>query len=116
MVNLIFLCLAICASAFFSGMETALISASHIQLKIWARHGKKSAKHALVLLQKPERFLTTTLVGTNVSVVSASFLMAFYLARHFSAFTITVISSIILLIFAHTSIASSSAQPGLGLR
>lgn len=99
MINLILFCVALVASAFFSGMETALISASRIQLKVWMRHNQKNARHAFQLLQTPERFLTTTLVGTNICVVTASFLMAIYLDAYMSGFAITAISSIIMLIF-----------------
>jgi CBS domain containing-hemolysin-like protein len=97
-INLVLLIVALAASAFFSGMETALISASRIQLKVWTRHNQKNARHALQLLQHPERFLTTTLVGTNIGVVTASFILAVYLEPHMSGFAITAISSVILLI------------------
>jgi putative hemolysin len=90
---------AVMASAFFSGAETALIAARRIKLEVWARRGVQGAKGALLYLQVPEQFLTTTLVGNNISIVAASSLLAFYLSPLFNGFVLTAISSLILLVF-----------------
>jgi len=73
--------------AFFSGSETAIISASEMRLKALADRGDSRAKLASQLLKRPERLLGTTLVGTNIAVVAgtslASVVVAFVLARSF---------------------------------
>ncbi len=56
--------------AFFTSSEIALISANRVRLRSWARKGRKGASFALRFLKKPERFLSTILVGTNVSMVA----------------------------------------------
>lgn len=55
---------------FFSGSEIALVHADKLKLHHLASRGQKGAQLALKLFQKPEVLLGTTLVGTNVSLVS----------------------------------------------
>jgi len=64
----IVLCLLL--EGFFSGSEIGVISADQIKLRHAAAKGSKGAKLALSMLQKPEWLLSTTLVGTNISVVT----------------------------------------------
>ena len=52
-------------AAFCSGSETAFSAAGKIQV---AARGRKGAR-ALWFMEKPSRYLATTLVGTNVGVV-----------------------------------------------
>ncbi len=91
--------MAVFFSALFSGSETALISASRIKLEVWVRRGVRKAKKAEDFLKKPENFLTTTLVGTNIAVVAASSMVAYYLENVMSGFAITAVSSFLLLFF-----------------
>ncbi len=56
----------------FSGSEIAFISSNRIRLQHCIRRGDKRAEQALKLVSNPERFLATTLVGTNISVVVSS--------------------------------------------
>lgn len=58
--------------AFFSGSETAIISANKMRLKALADRGDTRAKLASQLFKKPERLLGTTLVGTNISTIAAT--------------------------------------------
>lgn len=69
----IFLCVLF--EGFFSGSEIAIISVDKIKLRHLVSLGSKGAKQAQAMLQQPERFLGTTLVGTNISVVLASVLL-----------------------------------------
>lgn len=91
--------IALVFSAFFSGAETAMISARRMKLEVWLRRNKRGAKQAHRFLQRPERFLTTTLVGTNIAIVTASFIMAIYLEPYFNGFVIAALSSLFLLLF-----------------
>jgi len=90
---------ALSFSAFFSGSETALISANRFRLEVWVRRGVKRARQAFEFLEEPEHFLTTTLVGNNIAVVAASSLMAVFLDPYLNGFIITLVSSAFLLIF-----------------
>lgn len=66
---------------FFSGSETAIISANRAKLRLARSNGDPRAKLALALLRKSEKLLATTLVGTNVSVVTGTTLATWLIAR-----------------------------------
>jgi CBS domain containing-hemolysin-like protein len=55
---------------FFSGSEIALVHADKLRLRARAAKGDRGSRLALVLFQRPEVLLTTTLVGTNIAVVT----------------------------------------------
>jgi putative hemolysin len=65
---LILICLVM--EGFFSGSEIGVVSADQIKLRQEAAKGSRGAKLALHMLKKPEWLLATTLVGTNIAVVS----------------------------------------------
>jgi putative hemolysin len=67
--------LCVLFEGFFSGSEIAIISVDKIKLRHLVSLGSKGAKQAQKMLHQPERFLGTTLVGTNISVVLASVLL-----------------------------------------
>lgn len=97
MLNLVIAIVALLLSAFFSGSETALISARRIKLEVWTRQKRRGAQEAMNYLDFPERYLSTILVGNNIAVITASSIMAVYLEQVFSGVIITLISSVILL-------------------
>lgn len=59
-------------SALSSGSETAFSAASRIRAYSRLREGRKWARLTLGFIENPRRYLTTTLVGTNVGNVLAS--------------------------------------------
>jgi CBS domain containing-hemolysin-like protein len=58
------------AEGFFSGSEMGVVSADRMKLRHDAAKGSLGARLALDMLKKPEWLLSTTLVGTNISVVA----------------------------------------------
>ncbi|MCP5365946.1 MAG: HlyC/CorC family transporter [Hyphomicrobiales bacterium] len=70
LVTLLIMLLCLMAEAFFSGSEIGVISADRMQLRHDAANGSRGAKLALKMLEKPEWLLSTTLVGTNIAVVT----------------------------------------------
>ncbi|MCP4409204.1 MAG: HlyC/CorC family transporter [Gammaproteobacteria bacterium] len=58
------------AEGFFSGSEIGVVSADRLKLREKAAKGSRGAKLALGMLEKPEWLLSTTLVGTNIAVVT----------------------------------------------
>ena len=84
--------------AFFSGSETAIISASKMRLKAMADRGDDRARLASLLLKRPERVLGTTLVGTNIAVAAgttlANVVVAYSLQRTLGADYLNLESSI----------------------
>ncbi|HBN27061.1 MAG TPA: HlyC/CorC family transporter [Desulfobacteraceae bacterium] len=55
---------------FFSGSEIGIVSADKIKLHHKAALGSKGAKLTLKMLEKPDWILSTTMLGTNLIVVS----------------------------------------------
>jgi len=90
-MNALLIALAILGSAFFSGSETALISISRLRLRHWVEKKIKGAKLAEEFLEKPQRLIGMTLVGTNVMNVTASVLTS----KYFSHSTSMSVSSIL---------------------
>jgi CBS domain containing-hemolysin-like protein len=58
------------AEGFFSGSEIGVVSADRVKLRHDAAKGSRGAKLALAMLKRPEWLLSTTLVGTNIAVVT----------------------------------------------
>jgi putative hemolysin len=80
--DLIIIGVLLAFSAYFSGSETAFVSANTLRLYNLRKRGNRSARFSYYLLEKPERLLSTTLVGNNVCLV----LMANLVARSFHRF------------------------------
>ena len=64
--------MAIClvVEGFFSGSEIGVVSADRMKLRHAAAKGSTGARIALSMLERPEWLLSTTLVGTNIAVVT----------------------------------------------
>ncbi len=65
----------LCASGFFAGMETGLLSANRMVLQEKQRRGLLHARTAEYLLERPGRLLGVTLIGTNLANVTAAVLL-----------------------------------------
>ncbi len=63
-------------SAFFSGMETGIISLNHLRLRHMVRKGNSNALILSRFLAEPDRLLGTILVGTNLLNITCSVVMA----------------------------------------
>jgi len=68
--TLILILIFLLMEGFFSGSEIGVVSADQMKLRHDAAKGSRGAKLALEMLKKPEWLLSTTLVGTNIAVVS----------------------------------------------
>ena len=69
-VTLVVMVLCLLAEGFFSGAEIGIVSADRMKLRHEAAKGSRGARLALEMLKKPEWLLSTTLVGTNIAVVT----------------------------------------------
>lgn len=90
-------------SAFFSGTETAILSASSIKLKSISEKGNRRAKRSLAILENIEDALGMTLVGNNIANIAATAFITFVVTKAFlfketELIIITVIQAIIFLI------------------
>jgi putative hemolysin len=101
--------LLILASAFFSSAETALLTTSRIKLTHRAK--KKDPKAILLarILEKPEEFLSTILIGNNLANVAAASIATFLFTRFFQGgegallLLSTILTTLILLVFGEIS-------------
>lgn len=96
-------------SAFFSGMELAFISANKMHIELEKKKSGFLAKVLRNLTEKPSKFITTMLVGNNISLVVYGYFMGELLMPLISPFIPnsfvilliqTLISTIIILVTA----------------
>ena len=101
--------ISIILSAFFSGMEIAFVSANKLHIELEKKREGFIAAILSKITQKSSKFITTMLVGNNISLVIYSFYMGDFLVKkmpltNFTEFSIlliqTVISTVIILITA----------------
>ena len=83
---MVYLYLAACLlfvvlQGFFAASEISFISSNALKLRHRQNKGDKAAKEVYELILRPERFLATTLVGTNISIVLSSSLVTFFLMK-----------------------------------
>ncbi len=93
--------IALLLSAYFSCTETVFLSVNRIRLEGFLRRRKFGAKTARHFLEKPSRFILTTLVGNNLANITFSSLLTAFLLHHgFPAGWTLPISVLAVLIFA----------------
>jgi putative hemolysin len=108
-IELIIIVLSIILSAFFSGMEIAFVSANKLHIELEKKREGFIPQILNKITQKSSKFITTMLVGNNISLVVYSYYMGGFLLgimplEGFNEFSIlliqTVISTIIILVTA----------------
>ncbi|WP_017379461.1 hemolysin family protein [Paenisporosarcina sp. TG-14] len=79
-----FLSLAICLvlSLFFSGSETALTAVNRMKVQLRAEHGDRMSQKLLMLLAKPDRMITTILIGNNIVNILMPILLTFIVLKY----------------------------------
>ena len=90
-------------SAFFSGSETALTAASRARMHALESEGSESAKRVNKLLERPERLISTILLGNNLVNILASAVTTSLLINLFGevgVFYATIILTIIVVVFS----------------
>jgi putative hemolysin len=99
---IIYIVLAMALTAFFSGSETAFTSLKFMKLVHLIEKKDKAALLVHNILKRPDKLLTTTLVGTNLSIVLASALatnLVFQFNKSFTSIIATCIIVPLILIF-----------------
>ncbi|WP_299669857.1 hemolysin family protein [uncultured Polaribacter sp.] len=108
-IELVIIFISILLSAFFSGMEIAFVSANKLHIELEKKREGFLPKILNKITQKSSKFITTMLVGNNISLVIYSYFMGKFLIRilpleGFNEFSIlliqTIISTIIILVTA----------------
>lgn len=108
-IELIIIIVSILLSAFFSGMEIAFVSANKMHIELEKKREGFIPRILTKITQKSSKFITTMLVGNNISLVIYSYYMGKFLLRmlplnSFNDFSIlliqTIISTIVILVTA----------------
>ncbi|WP_082864180.1 hemolysin family protein [Polaribacter atrinae] len=108
-IEIIIIFISIILSAFFSGMEIAFVSANKLHIELEKKREGFIPSILNKITQKSSKFITTMLVGNNISLVIYSYYMGGFLIRilpvnSFNEFTTlllqTIISTIVILITA----------------
>ncbi len=108
-IDIIIIVCSVLLSAFFSGMEIAYVSANKFQVELEKKEKNFQSRILEKLTSKSSKFITTMLVGNNISLVVYGFFMGDLLTRllpleGFGQFSIllvqTIISTLVILITA----------------
>lgn len=80
---LIIIIVCLFLEGFFSGSELALVVADKLRLQNRAMQGDNNAKMTLKLIKAPRRLFSTTLLGTNICVVTATTVLTYYIISNY---------------------------------
>ncbi len=108
LLSVLALVVLVILSAFFSGSETALISAGRVKLSHRVASGDRRAGRALRLIRQPAELLAVILVGNNLVNVMAAALATTLIGPVYATLGLTLV----LLVFAEiTPKTLAAAQP-----
>lgn len=79
--GIVLICLV--AEGFFAGSELALVACDKVRLRQRAAAGSRGARMAEHLLANPALLFSTTLLGTNLSTITASIVTTLYLIQQY---------------------------------
>ena len=109
-IEVIIILISIILSAFFSGMEIAFVSANKLHIELEKKREGFIPNILNKITQKSSKFITTMLVGNNISLVIYSYYMGsflvhvFSLDKYFNNFSNlliqTIVSTIVILVTA----------------
>jgi len=111
---LVFLFVCLLLSVFFSSSETAFISLQRIRLEHMVNTKVKGAERVLRLIQRPEKLLSTILLGNNLVNTAAAALgtaLAISLwGEEYGILIATVLVTILILVFGETTPKTLATQ------
>jgi putative hemolysin len=104
---LVLLIVCLFLSAFFSGSETAFISLQRIRVQHLVDTKVRGARRVAKMMEKPEKFLSTVLLGNNLvntaAAALATFLAISFWGDQWGVLIATIVITILLLIFCETT-------------
>ncbi len=102
-IDIIIIILSIITSAFFSGMEIAFISANKLHIELEKKRKGFFSNILSKITQNSSKFITTMLVGNNISLVIYSYFMGKVIVAYLGMNSLlfqTFISTIVILVTA----------------
>ncbi len=114
-IELYIVLLVVCLvfSAFFSGSETAFISLQRFRLEYLVSTKVKNARNVSIMIERPERFLSTVLFGNTLVNAAAAALatsLAVYWWGNSGIIIATIALTVVLLIFCEVSPKTVAAR------
>lgn len=95
-VQILVILISILLSAFFSGMEIAYITANKFQIELQKKKEGITSKIVGRLTANPSKYITTMLVGNNITLVIYSFFMAEIIVKNILGFQLNDFSTLII--------------------
>jgi len=111
MDSIIVIVIALIFSAYFSGMEIAFVASNRLLVELDRKQGIIGSKITSVFIHNPGQYITTMLLGNNISLVVYGIVFARLLSPHlflltgsdFSALIIqTIISTLVVVVLAES--------------
>jgi putative hemolysin len=116
---LVLLIICLVLSAFFSSSETAFISLQRIRVQHMVDTKVRGARRVAKMMEKPEKFLSTVLLGNNLvntaAAALATFLAISFWGDQWGVLIATVVVTIVLLIFCETTPKTIATRHAEGL-
>lgn len=93
--------------SFFAASETAFSSCNRVKLRVMADDGNKSAKLAVNIAEKFDKYLVAILIGTNIvsvltSMIATYIFMSFIANNDTASVLATIVTTIIVYIFVES--------------
>lgn len=99
-MEFIVLAISLMLSFFFSGSETALTAVNRMKVQLRAEQGERMSQKLLMLISKPDRMITTILIGNNIVNITMPTLLTIIAIRYdWDIALATAILTIIIIIF-----------------
>ncbi|MHC1636179.1 MAG: hemolysin family protein [Candidatus Methanospirareceae archaeon] len=93
-LKFIILSILLFLSAFFSGSETALVAIGKIKARALLKKGVRSAEVIQKLIEEPNVFLTTVLIGNNIVNVAASAIATSIAIDYFGSYGVGIATGV----------------------
>lgn len=113
LIEILMLIVLLIISGFFSASETSLTALSKIRLRYMVEENVKGAKLVEKLTEKPDKLISSILVGNNIANIAGSSLataIALELFRGNAVAISTAVMTILVLVFAEITPKSLAAQ------
>lgn len=114
LIQFALLALLLALSFFFSGSETALTASNKMKLQLRADQGDAKAAKVLKLVEKPDRMITSILIGNNiVNILLPTILTMIAIDQGWEVGLATTILTVILILFGEVlpkTIAATFAE------
>jgi Mg2+/Co2+ transporter CorB len=99
-MEFIALAISLVLSFFFSGSETALTAVNRMKVQLRAEQGERMSQKLLMLISKPDRMITTILIGNNIVNIAMPTLLTIIAIRYdWDIALATAVLTIIIIIF-----------------